>query len=92
MGEEPRAHERTIRLKKLEVGLSKVLRNLYFDFDKVELKDESLEELNKLERMMTQNPGNEHRYHVGHTDEIGDRKIQSRTFKKKSSWQLKTSW
>ena len=62
--------ERTVRLRKLEVGTSKILRNIYFDFDKATFKDESYSELNKLETMMAQNPGMIIEI-SGHTDNIG---------------------
>jgi outer membrane protein OmpA-like peptidoglycan-associated protein/tetratricopeptide (TPR) repeat protein len=83
MGPEVKAIERTIKLKKLEVGFSKVLRNIYFDTDKTELKDPSLEELNKLERMMTQNAGMNIGI-VGHTDEIGSEKYNLELSKKRA--------
>ena len=62
--------ERTVRLRKLELGTSKILRNIYFDFDKATFKDESYSELNKLETMMAQNPGMVIEI-SGHTDAIG---------------------
>ncbi len=62
--------ERIIKLKKLEKGYSKVLRNLYFDFDKIVLKDESNTELNKLNNMMFDNPGLIIGL-VGFTDDVG---------------------
>ncbi len=62
--------ERTIRLKKLEVGYTKVLRNVYFDFDKAILKDESFNEMDKLKKMLTENPKIVIRLN-GHTDNIG---------------------
>jgi len=65
--------ERIIRIKKLEKGFSKVLRNIYFDFDKTVLKDDSYTELNKLEKMMSENPKMSINL-VGHTDNIGKEK------------------
>ena len=62
--------ERTVRLRKLQLGTSKVLRNIYFDFDKATFKDESYSELNKLETLMAQNPGMTIEI-SGHTDNIG---------------------
>jgi outer membrane protein OmpA-like peptidoglycan-associated protein len=46
------------------------LRNIYFDFDKATFKQESYTELNKLERMMIQNPAMKVEI-AGHTDDIG---------------------
>ncbi len=62
--------ERTIKIKKLETGYRRVLRNIYFDFDKTVLKDASFTELNKLEKMLSENP-NASIGIVGHTDNIG---------------------
>lgn len=57
-------------LKKAVAGSRLVLRNIYFDFDRVTLKDESLFEINKLYNMLAENS----RLVVeisGHTDNIG---------------------
>jgi outer membrane protein OmpA-like peptidoglycan-associated protein/tetratricopeptide (TPR) repeat protein len=62
--------KRIVEMKKLEVGVVSVLRNLYFDFDKATFKQESYTELNKLERMMQQNPNLKVEI-AGHTDGIG---------------------
>lgn len=64
--------EKTVRLRKLEIGTRSVLRNIYFDFDKASFKNESYTELNRLETMMAQNPGMEIEI-SGHTDKIGSR-------------------
>ncbi len=69
-GDEAVTVEHVIRLSKLVKGYSKVLRNLYFDFDKAILKDDSYTELNKLEKMMSENPGTQIGI-VGHTDIVG---------------------
>ncbi len=62
--------ERTVTLRKLEVGTRQVLRNIYFDFDQATFKDESYTELNRLETMLAQNPGLKVEI-SGHTDKIG---------------------
>ncbi|NBP70806.1 MAG: hypothetical protein EBU52_18955 [Cytophagia bacterium] len=61
---------RIVDMKKLEMGVVSVLRNLYFDFDKATFKQESYNELNKLERMMLQNPNLKVEI-AGHTDVVG---------------------
>ena len=61
---------RSIDLRKLMIGTRSVLRNIYFNFDKATFKDESYNELNKLENMMAQNPGMEIEI-SGHTDSVG---------------------
>ena len=83
MGEQPQNLERVIKLKKLEAGYSAVLRNIYFDFGKVELKDESIPELTKLERMLTQNPGMQIGI-VGHTDIVGSEQFNIELSKKRA--------
>ncbi|UII32979.1 OmpA family protein [Fulvivirga ulvae] len=69
---EPQIINRTINLQKLRIGTRSVLRNIYFNFDKATFKDESYNELNKLETMMAQNPGMEIEI-SGHTDNIGSK-------------------
>ncbi len=64
--------ERTVTLRKLEMGTRQVLRNIYFDFDKATFKDESYTELNRLETMLAQNPGIKVEI-SGHTDKIGSK-------------------
>jgi outer membrane protein OmpA-like peptidoglycan-associated protein len=63
---------KTIELRKLMVGVSSILRNIYFDFDKASLKTESYNELSKLESMMKQNQ-NLYVEIGGHTDSYGTR-------------------
>jgi outer membrane protein OmpA-like peptidoglycan-associated protein/tetratricopeptide (TPR) repeat protein len=63
---------RTIELRRLSVGVTKVLRNIYFDFDKATFKTESYSELNKLEAMLRQN-GNVKVEIGGHTDGVGNK-------------------
>ncbi len=59
-----------VRLRKLVVGATSVLRNIYFDFDKASFKQDSYTELNKLEGMMKQNEAI--RVEIsGHTDSFG---------------------
>ena len=59
-----------IEMKKLEVGLVSVLRNIYFDFNRATFKQDSYNELNKLERMLQQNTGMNVEI-GGHTDIVG---------------------
>lgn len=68
--EEGKVVMKTVELKKLEVGFVSVLRNIYFDFNKASFKQESYTELNKLERMLQQNPGMNVEI-GGHTDIVG---------------------
>jgi len=66
----PQLITRTFELNKLRTGLSSILRNIYFDFDRFSLKQESFIELNKLERMLLDNPSMKIEI-AGHTDYIG---------------------
>ena len=47
---------RTIELRRLNVGTTSVLRNIYFDYNRASFKTESYSDLNKLEAMLRQNP------------------------------------
>ena len=68
--DEPQLITRTFEMNKIRVGLSSILRNIYFDFDKFTLKQESFAELNKLEGMLLESP-NMRVEIAGHTDFIG---------------------
>lgn len=57
-------------LKKIEVGVTVRLKNIYFDFDKTTLKSESFVELNKVVDLLKQNPSVEIEI-SGHTDSKG---------------------
>jgi outer membrane protein OmpA-like peptidoglycan-associated protein len=45
-----------IALKKLEIGKSIVLNNIFYDFDKATLRSESMSELDRLVKLMNENP------------------------------------
>jgi outer membrane protein OmpA-like peptidoglycan-associated protein len=57
-------------MRKLKMGTRSVLSNIYFKFNKATFKDESFQELNKLESMMSENTGLQIEI-SGHTDNIG---------------------
>jgi outer membrane protein OmpA-like peptidoglycan-associated protein len=59
-----------LELKKLEVGTKFILRNIYYDFDKATLKPESYIELNKLLKLLQDNPALKVEI-GGHTDAKG---------------------
>lgn len=61
---------RTIELRKPAVGVTQILHNIYFDYNKATFKPESYDELNKLEAMMKQN-ANVRVEIAGHTDSWG---------------------
>jgi outer membrane protein OmpA-like peptidoglycan-associated protein len=62
--------DRKIEMRRLSVGVTSILRNIYFDFNKATFKTESYPELNKLEAMMRQNQ-NLMVEIGGHTDAVG---------------------
>ncbi|MDN5212482.1 OmpA family protein [Fulvivirgaceae bacterium BMA12] len=62
--------KRKIELNPLSVGVSSVLRNIYFEFDKDSFTQQSYTELNKLEKLLSSNP-NVKVLIAGHTDRIG---------------------
>ena len=57
-------------LSRIKVGSNTVLNNIFFDFDKYELKDKSIVELNKVTNFMNTNPEVKIRI-SGHTDNQG---------------------
>ncbi|MBI3521415.1 MAG: OmpA family protein [Bacteroidetes bacterium] len=48
--------EKNIALKPIEVGQSIVLKNIFFDFDKATIRSESANELDRLIKLLTENP------------------------------------
>ncbi|MDH5474188.1 MAG: OmpA family protein, partial [Cyclobacteriaceae bacterium] len=72
-GVAPKQMSRTINLKKVQksVGVSKVLRNIYFKFNKATFTTDSYTELNKLEKMLSDNASIIVEI-SGHTDAIGN--------------------
>ncbi len=60
----------TLNLTTLAIDSAIVLKNIYFDFNKSDLLPESYGELNKLCRMMANNPAAKIRIE-GHTDHVG---------------------
>ena len=62
--------EKDIMLKKMEVGSTIVLNNIFFDFDKSNLRDESLPELERLLKLLNDFPTLKIEI-SGHTDNRG---------------------
>lgn len=46
-----------VALKKIDIGQAIVLRNIFFDFDKATIRPESANELERLIKLLTDNPG-----------------------------------
>jgi OOP family OmpA-OmpF porin len=61
---------RDLYLRPIEIGVTVVLRNIYFDFDKTTLKQQSFSELNKVADFLKQNKTVEVEI-AGHTDSKG---------------------
>ncbi|MDJ1502201.1 OmpA family protein [Xanthocytophaga agilis] len=70
MSEMEQLIRRDVKLQKLKVGFVTVLHNIYFDFNKTSFKIDSYKELNKLARLLKENPS--YRVEIaGHTDNVG---------------------
>jgi outer membrane protein OmpA-like peptidoglycan-associated protein/tetratricopeptide (TPR) repeat protein len=63
-------YEKNIALQPIEVNASIVLKNIFFDFNKFDLKPESQVELDKVVQLMQDNPTVKIQIE-GHTDNIG---------------------
>lgn len=61
---------KNIKLKKIEVGSTIVLKNIFFDFDKATLRPESTLELENLKKILSDNPSIKVEI-SGHTDNKG---------------------
>lgn len=68
--------DRKIEMRRLSVGTTSILRNIYFDVNRATFKTESYGELNKLEAMMRQNQ-NLMVEIGGHTDASGGKPYNS---------------
>lgn len=66
-----------IVLKKMEVGNTIVLRNIFFDFDKSTIRSESQNELNRLIRLLKDNPALKIEL-SSHTDDVGSDEYNTR--------------
>ncbi len=62
--------ELNINLKKVEVGKSIALNNIFFDYDKASLNNESVSELNRLVILLKEYPSIKIQVE-GHTDNVG---------------------
>lgn len=63
-------YEKNIPLQPIEVNAAVVLRNIFFDFNKFDLRPESQVELDRLVQLLKDNPGVKIQLE-GHTDNVG---------------------
>lgn len=61
---------KVIKLKKIKIGKTIVLRNIFFDYNKYTLREESYPELERLQELLTENPVIKVEI-SGHTDDVG---------------------
>jgi outer membrane protein OmpA-like peptidoglycan-associated protein len=66
-----------ISMKKIEIGNSIVLRNIFFDFDKSSIRSESQNELNRLVKLLKDNPTVKIEL-SSHTDDVGKEEYNMR--------------
>ncbi len=64
-------YQKDIPLQPIEVNASVVLKNIFFDFNKYDLKPESQTELDKVVQLLQENPSVKIQLE-GHTDNIGN--------------------
>ncbi|MFQ3575714.1 MAG: OmpA family protein [Cytophagales bacterium] len=63
-------YQADISVNALEIGFKTVLRNIYFGFNSADIKPESISELQKLEKLLRDNPNIKVKI-SGHTDNVG---------------------
>jgi outer membrane protein OmpA-like peptidoglycan-associated protein/tetratricopeptide (TPR) repeat protein len=61
---------KVIKMKKIKIGESIVLRNIFYDYNKASIREESKAELDRLEKVLVENPTIKVEI-SGHTDNIG---------------------
>lgn len=66
--------EKNVGMNKIKVGESVVLKNVFFETAKFDLKDKSRVELDKLTTFLEKNPNMKIEL-SGHTDNVGDKKM-----------------
>lgn len=72
-----KTYVKNIQLKRIEVGKSVVLRNIFFDTNKYELRPESKTELDRLKSILIENP--QIRMEIsGHTDSDGSAELNAK--------------
>ncbi|MCH2215303.1 MAG: OmpA family protein [Flavobacteriales bacterium] len=65
-----REYYKVIKMKRIKIGETIVLRNIFFDYDKATIREESTAELDRLEKVLVENPTIKVEI-SGHTDNVG---------------------
>ncbi len=66
-----------VEMKKVDIGSTIVLKNIFFDFDKATIKSESTNELSRLVKLLKDNP--EIKIELGsHTDDVGSKEYNAK--------------
>ena len=82
--EEVKMISKKIEMKKLVKGATSVLRNIYFDYGTAKFREESYDELNKLENMMRNN--NKLVVEIaGHTDNVSSASFNLKLSQKRAN-------
>ncbi len=82
--EEVKMISNKIEMKKLVKGATSVLRNIYFDYGTAKFREESYDELNKLENMMRNN-NNLMVEIAGHTDNVSSASFNLKLSQKRAN-------
>lgn len=61
---------KVIKMKRIKIGETIVLRNIFFDYNKATIREESTAELDRLEKVLNENPMIKVEI-SGHTDNVG---------------------
>jgi outer membrane protein OmpA-like peptidoglycan-associated protein len=61
---------KVIKMKRIKIGETIVLRNIFYDYNKATIRDESTAELDRLEKVLIENPTIKVEI-SGHTDDVG---------------------
>lgn len=82
--EEVKMFSKVIEMKKLVVGATSILRNIYFDYGTAKFREESYDELNKLENMMRTNAKLVVEI-AGHTDNVSSASFNLKLSQKRAN-------
>lgn len=84
VSDKPQEIRKKADMRRLTTGFSTVLRNIYFEFDKATFAMNSYSELNKIERILNENPNIKVEI-SGHTDNIGPAEYNKRLSQRRAN-------